>query len=100
MSLTRATAIDLASSGVRCNAVLPGAVQTTMLLDGLAGGPIPKGAQGNLEDLEARTPLRFVAQPEAVAPTILHLVDRERSPYTTGQSIVLDGGASVRLSTE
>ena len=45
-------------------------------------------------------PARFVAQPEAVAPTIVHLVDRERSPYTTGQSIVIDGGASVRLSTE
>jgi NAD(P)-dependent dehydrogenase (short-subunit alcohol dehydrogenase family) len=100
VSLTRSTAIDLAASGVRCNAVLPGAIQTSMLWEGLSRRPHPKGAQGNLEDLEARTPLQFVAQPEAVAPTILHLVDTERSPYTTGQTIVLDGGASVRLSTE
>lgn len=100
VALTRSTAIDMASVGVRCNAVLPGAVQTPMLLDGLSRRPHVRGAQGNFEDLEARTPLGFVARPEAVAPTILHLVDRQRSPYTTGQTIVLDGGASVRLSTE
>lgn len=100
VALTRSTAIDLAPLGVRCNAVLPGAVHTPMLLDGLSRRPHLRGAQGNLEDLESRTPLGFVARPEAVAPTIVHLVDRERSPYTTGQTLVLDGGASVRLSTE
>lgn len=100
VALTRSAAIDLAPLGVRCNAVLPGAVQTTMLFDGLSRRPHERGAQGNLEDLEARTPLGFVARPEAVAPTILHLVDRVRSPYTTGQTIVMDGGASIRLSTE
>ncbi len=100
VALTRSTAIDMASSGVRCNAVLPGAVQTPMLMDGLSRRPHERGPQGNLEDLEARTPLGFVARPEAVAPTILHLVDRNRSPYTTGQTIILDGGASIRLSTE
>ena len=35
----RSTAIDLAPFGVRCNAVLPGAVQTTMLFDGLSRRP-------------------------------------------------------------
>jgi len=100
VALTRSAAIDLAPTGVRCNAVLPGAVQTPMLFDGLNRRPHVRGAQGNLEDLEARTPLGFVARPDAVAPTILHLVDRDRSPYTTGQTIVLDGGASVHLSTE
>jgi NAD(P)-dependent dehydrogenase (short-subunit alcohol dehydrogenase family) len=100
VALTRSAAIDLAHLGVRCNAVLPGAVQTPMLLDGLSRRPHVRGPQGNLEDLEARTPLGFVARPDAVAPTILHLVDRDRSPYTTGQSIVLDGGATARLSTE
>ena len=71
-----------------------------MLFDGLSRRPHERGPQGNLEDLEARTPLGFVARPEAVAPTILHLVDRDRSPYTTGQTIIMDGGASIRLSTE
>jgi NAD(P)-dependent dehydrogenase (short-subunit alcohol dehydrogenase family) len=100
VALTRSAAIDLAPLGVRCNAVLPGAVQTPMLFDGLSRRPHVRGPAGNLEDLKARTPLGFVARPEAVAPTIVHLVDRERSPYTTGQTIVMDGGASIRLSTE
>lgn len=100
VALTRSAAIDLAPLGVRCNAVLPGAVQTPMLFDGLSRRPHERGAQGNLEELEARTPLGFVARPEAVAPTVVHLVDRDRSPYTTGQTIIMDGGASIRLSTE
>lgn len=100
VALTRTAAIDLAPLGVRCNAVLPGAVQTQMLFDGLTRRPNERGAQGNFEDLQARTPLGFVARPDAVVPTIVHLVDRDRSPYTTGQTIVLDGGASVHLSTE
>jgi NAD(P)-dependent dehydrogenase (short-subunit alcohol dehydrogenase family) len=100
VSLTRSAAIDLAPLGVRCNAVLPGAVKTPMLLDGLSRRPHPRGPQGNLDDLGSRTPLGFVADPEAIAPTILFLADSLRSPYTTGQSLVVDGGASIRLSTE
>lgn len=100
VALTRSAAIDLAPFGIRCNAVLPGAVRTPMLLAGLSRRPHIRGAEGNLEDLAARTPLGFVARPDAVVPTIVHLVDRNRSPYTTGQTIVLDGGASIHLSTE
>jgi len=100
VALTRSAAIDLAPTGVRCNAVLPGAVQTPMLFAGLGRRPHERGLSGNLDELTARTPLGFVARPNAVAPTILHLVDPVRSPYTTGQTIVLDGGASIHLSTE
>lgn len=101
VALTRSAAIGLVPLGVRCNAVLPGAVLPGAgLFDGLSRRPHERGAQGNLEDLEAPTPLGFVARPEAVAPTMVHLVDRDRSPYTTGQTIVMDGGASIRLSTE
>ena len=35
VALTRAAAVELAEHGVRCNAVLPGAVDTQMLRDGL-----------------------------------------------------------------
>lgn len=100
VALTRSTAIDLAPFGIRCNAVLPGAVRTTMLMDGLSRRPHPDGAEGNLAELGLRTPLGFVAEPETIAPTIVHLADGLRSPYTTGQAIVIDGGASIRLSTE
>ena len=46
VALTRSAAIDLAPLGVRCNAVLPGAVQTPMLFDGLSRRPHERGAAG------------------------------------------------------
>jgi glucose 1-dehydrogenase len=99
-ALTRTAALELALAGIRCNAVLPGAVMTPMLEAGLSRRPNPRGAQGNLDELVARTPLGFVSTPEQVAPSILFLADGRLSPYTTGQTLVIDGGATVHLSTE
>ena len=99
-TLTRSAALELAADGVRCNAVLPGAVDTPMLRQGLSRRPHPDGAEGNLRDLTARTPLGFVAAPEHIAPVIYFLADGEQSPYITGQSLVADGGATLRLATE
>lgn len=98
--LTRTTAVEFAADGVRCNAVLPGAVDTAMLRAGLSRRPHPDGVEGNMANLAERTPLGFVALPNQIAPTILHLADNEESAYTTGQLIVVDGGASISLSTE
>jgi NAD(P)-dependent dehydrogenase (short-subunit alcohol dehydrogenase family) len=98
--LTRSAAIELAPLGIRCNAVAPGAILTPMLRRGLARRPHPEGPGGNLRALTERTPLGFVANPEQLAPSILFLADGRRSPYTTGQVLVVDGGAAIRLSTE
>jgi NAD(P)-dependent dehydrogenase (short-subunit alcohol dehydrogenase family) len=99
-ALTRSAALELAADGIRCNAVLPGAVLTPMLHDGLSRRPHPDGPDGNLRALIDRTPLGFVAEPRQIAPTIIHLADTELSPYTTGQMMVVDGGATLRLGTE
>ena len=100
VALTRSTALELAPDGIRCNAVLPGAVRTPMLERGLSRRPHPDGPNGNLDALVERTPLGFVATPEQIAPTIIHLADTALSPYTTGQMMVVDGGATIRLGTE
>jgi NAD(P)-dependent dehydrogenase (short-subunit alcohol dehydrogenase family) len=100
LALTRSAALELASEGIRCNAVLPGAVMTPMLEAGLSRRPHPDGPDGNLNALIDRTPLGFVATPDQIAPTIVHLADTELSPYTTGQMMVVDGGATIRLGTE
>ena len=100
VALTRSAALELAHEGIRCNAVLPGAVLTPMLEDGLARRPHPDGPDGNLRALVERTPLGFVATPAQVAPTILYLADGALSPYTTGQMLLVDGGATIRLGTE
>ncbi len=100
VALTRSAALELAADGVRCNAVLPGAIDTKMLRDGLDRRPNPDGAEGNLRILAERTPLGFVATADDIAPSIVHLADNEQSKYTTGQMLVVDGGATIRLSTE
>ena len=100
VALTRSAALELAEEGIRCNAVLPGAVLTPMLKDGLSRRPHTDGPDGNLNELVRRTPLGFVATPAQIAPTIVHLADTELSPYTTGQMMVVDGGATIRLGTE
>ena len=95
--LNRSIALEVAPRRVRCNAVLLGAIDTPMLRAGLArrdGSP-----DVAVETLRERTPLGFIASPAEVAPTILHLAGPE-SRYVTGQSIIIDGGASIQLATE
>lgn len=87
VAFTRASSLDLASFGVRCNAVCPGATDTPML-------PAAR------ENLIARTPLGRVAHPSEIAEAILFLADSARSGFITGQTLTVDGGATSRLSTE
>ena len=100
VALTRSAAIELAAAGIRCNAVLPGAVDTPMLRAGLDRRYHPDGPEGNLRELASRTPLGFVATPAQIAPSVVHLADGEQTPYITGQTLVIDGGATIKLGTE
>jgi len=100
VALTRAAAVELAEQGVRCNALLPGAVDTPMLRDGLSRRPHPDGPDGNLQILIDSTPLKMVASPTDIAKSVLFLADTERSPFITGQALIADGGATAKLSTE
>ncbi|MCK4734114.1 MAG: SDR family oxidoreductase [Methanophagales archaeon] len=101
LSLTRALAIELALDKIRVNTVLPGAVDTPMLHAGLTRGHL-QGAniQELMQDLGGRTVMGRVGQPAEIAQAILFLADNERSSFITGQSLIVDGGALSRLSTE
>ncbi|HWH23474.1 MAG TPA: SDR family oxidoreductase [Candidatus Limnocylindria bacterium] len=94
VAFTRAMALELGPAGIRVNAVLPGAVDTQMLRDGMSG-PIDDG----LDALSARTPLGRVGEPIEIARAILFLAD-EGASFVTGQALVVDGGALARLGTE
>lgn len=101
LALTRALAVELASDGIRVNAVLPGAVDTQMLRDGLSRGHLKEGGMDEkLKALGARTPLGRVGRPEEIAQAVLFLADSDRSSFITGAGLVADGGALARLSTE
>jgi len=101
VALTRAMAIEFAVDGIRVNAVLPGAVDTPMLRDGLRRGHVGEGTEEELLDaLGRKTVIGRVAQPGEIAQTILFLADPERSGFMTGNPLIVDGGATIRLSTE
>jgi glucose 1-dehydrogenase len=101
LALTRAMAIEFAADNIRVNAILPGAVDTPMLRAGLGRGHAGAGnVQDRLENLARRTVNGRVGKPEEIASAIYFLADNEQSSFMTGQALVVDGGATARLSTE
>jgi NAD(P)-dependent dehydrogenase (short-subunit alcohol dehydrogenase family) len=101
LALTRAMAIEFAPDNIRVNAILPGAVDTPMLRAGLGRGHAAgSNVQERLENLARRTVNGRVGKPEEIASAIYFLADNEQSAFMTGQALVVDGGATARLSTE
>jgi len=101
LALTRAMAIEFAPDDIRVNAILPGAVDTPMLRAGLGRGHAGHGdMQERLDNLARKTVNGKVGRPEEIASAIYFLADYEQSSFMTGQALVVDGGATARLSTE
>ncbi len=93
LQITRAAALELASSGVRVNAVSPGAVDTPLLRSARFAG------QANQDELVAEVgaslPLGRIGLPADVARAVLYLASDEAS-WVTGTNLVIDGGAHAR----
>lgn len=88
VSLTRSIALDYATSGVRCNCVLPGATETPMLARAFARNPDPEAARTRSRTRHAME--RF-GRPEETARAILFLVGDD-SAFTTGAMLPVEGG--------
>lgn len=101
LALTRAMAIEFANDNVRVNAILPGAVDTPMLRDGMNRGHAAGGSlQERLDNLARKTVNGRIGQPHEIAHAIYFMADNNQSSFITGQSLLVDGGATARLSTE
>lgn len=101
LALTRALAIEFAPDRIRVNAILPGAVDTPMLRAGLSRGHVSgSNVEALIDQLGKKTVIGRVAAPGEIAQAILFLADNERASFITGQALVVDGGATARLSTE
>jgi 3-oxoacyl-[acyl-carrier protein] reductase len=87
IQLTRSMAVELASKGIRVFGVAPGFVRTRMGLSYFK-------ALGLDPDEWARrhTLTRRLVEPEEVAELVVALI---RIPSITGETIVVDGGASI-----
>ena len=82
--LTKSTAIQYASEGIRANSVHPGAIRTPMVEFRFED---PEQYQRTLDSI----PLGRIAEPEDVAYGVLYLASDESS-YVTGSELVIDGG--------
>ena len=101
LALTRAMAIEFAPDNVRVNAILPGAVDTPMLRAGMNRDHAGDGSiEQRLENLARNTVSGKVGKPHEIAQSIFFLADETQSSFMTGQALVVDGGATARLSTE
>ncbi|MDQ8704572.1 SDR family NAD(P)-dependent oxidoreductase [Streptomyces sp. LHD-70] len=93
LGLTRVAAMELAESGIRVNAVCPGAIDTAMSNPAqLDPDADPEAMTEALDELYRKlVPLGRVGRPREVADLALFL-SSEDSSYITGQPFVIDGG--------
>lgn len=88
LSLTRAAAIELASSGIRVNAVAPGVTDTPLIRSWIEDQPNPTAFEA---DVSNSIPQKRIGRPEEVADAILFLASSDAS-HVTGACIPVDGG--------
>lgn len=89
LGLTRTMAVEVASRGIRVNAVCPGFTRTAFVQQGIDDGSL------NLEWMMRRVPWGRMAEPAEIADAVCFLAS-EKAAYITGQAIVVDGGWTVQ----
>ncbi|HYC54259.1 MAG TPA: SDR family oxidoreductase [Candidatus Binatia bacterium] len=85
-ALTRVMALEWAPLGVRVNALAPGPVNTDMV-------KATEGTEFHRLMTEA-TAMKRISEPDEIVGTVLYLVS-DLSPYTTGSTVVVDGGMNT-----
>ncbi|MEH3106861.1 MAG: SDR family oxidoreductase [Sphingomonas fennica] len=85
VSLTRTTAIEGRARGIRCNAILPGAIDTPML----HASPTIRSGEEVIDPAD-------VGAPGDIAALALFLAS-DAARFITGEDIVADGGRMGRL---
>lgn len=90
--MSKGIAVDYGSRGIRCNAVLPGVVDTPMTRAGLSDSSDIELA---LQQEGQLAPLQRAGTPDEIAEVVGFLLS-DGASYISGASIVADGGATAR----
>jgi NAD(P)-dependent dehydrogenase (short-subunit alcohol dehydrogenase family) len=84
VGLTKAAALEYATSGIRVNCVCPSVIRTPMIAQGLSN---PE----RLERIVAVLPIGRVGEPEEVAEAVVWLCS-DAASFVTGHTMTVDGG--------
>ncbi|MDB5449746.1 MAG: NAD(P)-dependent oxidoreductase [Phenylobacterium sp.] len=91
IGLTKSVARDFIASGVRCNSISPGTVESPSLQERMAAqGDFDKARAGFI----ARQPMGRLGTPQEIAE-IAVLLASDEAGFMTGENIVIDGGMSL-----
>jgi NAD(P)-dependent dehydrogenase (short-subunit alcohol dehydrogenase family) len=89
---TKSIAVDYGAFGIRCNAVLPGVIETPMTHTTL---PPELSREEGMRREGLLAPMLRAGQPEEMADVVAFLLS-DRASYINGAEIIADGGAMAR----
>ena len=98
VGLTKNMALELAEFNIRVNSISPGAINTKMLRSGLMRGHVGDGCEDKqINVLSNKHILGNIGTPQNVSEFVYYIITNK---FITGANYIMDGGASIKLSTE
>ena len=85
INFTKTLATDLAPYNIRVNAIAPGYIATSGMLQ------LHKGKPKEIEAMISHVPLGHLGQPESIVGGVIYLASNASS-YVTGETLLIDGG--------
>ena len=89
LGLTKSAALEYAKSGIRINAVAPGAIETEMF------EKLVEGKKQLRDTFNSMHPIGRVGKSEEIANAVVWLLS-EKASFVTGHTLLVDGGLVSR----
>lgn len=95
VALTKSVAVHCGNQGykIRCNAILPGVVETAMITNLINGTPDPAATRGAYEGM---SPLKRMAGVDEIAGLVAYLASDEAA-FISGSEYVIDGATTAGM---